>query len=190
MRDAELDRYRALDAERSKWEGREERTLQQLETARRELDKISTDRHGAGSEMYISMATVGEKLKTMEEQLQGANEQMESQKSVIVQLQDERYAAGLENNELRAELAHLEAKLRRKEHLGRTDMGGNRSTSLPLTSVGVVPAEYVTLPLYAWMPLYSHQLQDCQPHNHHLGIPSRLLGAEWLVVYLLLPVEL
>ena len=89
MRDAELDRYRALDTECSKWEGREERTLQQLETARRELDKISTDRHGVGSEMYISMGTVGEKLKTMEEQLQGANEQMESQKSVIAQLQDE-----------------------------------------------------------------------------------------------------
>ena len=81
MRDAELDRYRALDAERSKWEAREERTLQQLETARRELDKISTDRHGVGSDMYISMETEGEKVETMEEQLQGAREQLESQKS-------------------------------------------------------------------------------------------------------------
>ena len=50
MRDAELNWY--WEAEPSKWEAREEQAVQQLEPVRPELDKISTDKHGVGDEIY------------------------------------------------------------------------------------------------------------------------------------------
>ena len=48
----ELEHYRALEAERAKWEARELRMLEQLETTRREIDKLGA---GLGGEMCATL---------------------------------------------------------------------------------------------------------------------------------------
>ena len=105
---AELECYRALDAERAKWETREQRVLEQLETTRHELDK-----HGVG----LMYATLRAKLITVEGQLQVATDELESNRTVVVQQQTEKDAVCLERE---AEVVLLQARLRRMEHLGAT----------------------------------------------------------------------
>ena len=75
---ADLECYRALDAERAKWEAREHRVLEQLDTTRRELDKHGV---GLGSEMYATLRT---KLITVEGQLQLATVELENNRTVVV----------------------------------------------------------------------------------------------------------
>ena len=109
-REAELNLYRTLETEREKWEARE---LRVVEPARRELSKCGL---GVGSEMYDTMSA---KITVVEGQLQGAKDKLEN-KIVVAQLQTERDAIGREREELRAEVAYLQARLRRLEHLDRT----------------------------------------------------------------------
>ena len=123
----ELEHYRALEAERAKWEARELRMLEQLETTRREIDKLGA---GLGGEMC---ATLNRGLITVEGQLQVATEELESNRAVVVRLQTEKDAVCLEREELRAEVALLQAKLRRMEHLGvASESGGISGASSPI----------------------------------------------------------
>ena len=94
-RNVELECYRA---ERAKWEAREQ---QVLETTRRELDKHGV---GLGSEMYATLRT---KLITVEGQLQVATDELEKNRTVVVQLQTEKDAVHLEREELRVEVVLL-----------------------------------------------------------------------------------
>ena len=89
-RDAELDRYQALDAERARWEAREKRVLEHLESTRRELDKGGL---GAGSEMYT---TLNDKLVVVESQLRVANNELKNSKIVVSELRTEKEAVRLE----------------------------------------------------------------------------------------------
>ena len=115
--------------------------LEQLETTRREIDKHGV---GLGSEMC---ATLNRRLITAEGQLQVATEELESNRAVVVQLQTEKDAVCLEREELRAEVALLQAKLRRMEHLGvASESGGSSGSSSPIIPRAVATTGDRTVP--------------------------------------------
>ena len=72
--------YRTLEAERAKWEAREQRTVEQLESVRRKL-------HKGGEGVVYTMWH--DKLGAVEEQLQMANDKLCSWKRKVEQLQEE-----------------------------------------------------------------------------------------------------
>ena len=82
-----------------------------------------------------------------EGQLQVATEELESNRAVVVQLQTEKDAVGLEREELRAEVALLQAKLRRMEHLGvASELGGINGASSPIIPRAVATTGDGTVP--------------------------------------------
>ena len=125
-RDTELDHYRTLEAERAKWEARKQRAVEQLESVRRELHK------GEEGVVYTMWR---DKLGTVEEQLQMANDELCSCKRKVEQLQEEKESMVLQMEELNAEVALLQAKLRRQYRLGETT-GVSGGGTILLASAG------------------------------------------------------
>ena len=75
LRQAELDRYRAQETERERWEAREQRLVDQLEALTREL---SAHKEEMGGVMYTSLR---EQLAVTERQLQEVTEELHSGKA-------------------------------------------------------------------------------------------------------------
>ena len=133
IKDAELNHYRTLEEERAKWEAREQRAVDQLESMRREL--LSVDKHDVGGAGVV-YTTLCHKLESIEGQLQMATNELDSRKLEIERLQEERECTVLQVEELKAEVALLQAKLRRQDRLGDATSVSGAGTSVPSPSVG------------------------------------------------------
>ena len=146
LRDAELDRYRALEAERGRWEAREARLVEQLETVKRELDKGRGVDSGA-------VTTLTCKLAAVEKQLQVATSELETSKRLVARLQSERDSAYWEVGKLQEELASLQVAGKELEGgtesalvMERTRLRAGATAFVPTTggsgssSVGAEPA--------------------------------------------------
>ena len=112
LRDAELRQYKLLETERQKWEGREERLLEQLRTAQAQFEAAKE-----GS---------GEPTKVLEAQLRHEQEIAELRESNKRELEDERLKA----EELQAQAKLLQAQLNRVQ--GTVDRNRAVSSSGPL----------------------------------------------------------
>ena len=126
-RDAmELERYRAMESLREKWEAREQRAVDRLEALNRNL----------GGPRGVEYTSLSQQLETAQERLQSLGEELLSREVIIQVLREESEAGGLERDELRAELTLMHAQVRR---LGMRT-GVNRGSGLlpvPPPSVGI-----------------------------------------------------
>ena len=116
MQKAEIERYRALEEERHKWEERERRAVEQLDAVKAELDKrpVGVGRGGVGGVCGDS-AALSEQLAAAESQLETAEMELRGSRALLAELQTERSATQLELEEVKAELNLMRAKVRRLE---------------------------------------------------------------------------
>ena len=113
LQGAELERYRALEEERSKWEEREQRSMQQLEVTKREYAKgnsvvISL---GAADGTPDSPSLIGTQLEAIKGQVRSVTVDLDSSRERVAELKKENEAKELEIEKLKAERAMLRIRL-------------------------------------------------------------------------------
>ena len=136
VKDSELKYYRSIEAERAKWEAREQRAVKQLESARREL--LSVDKHDVGGEGVV-YTTWRDKLCVVEGQLLVANNELDNSKLEIERPLGENESPVLQIEELKAEVALLQAKLRRPHGLGSIPSAGGARITPPMSALAGAP---------------------------------------------------
>lgn len=131
-KEAELNRYRCLEEERTKWEAREERIVVQLEGVRAELADLKSSR---------ADPTLPARLITAEDRLLAAKKEIESKDQTIADLSGANEAKQLEIKKLQEQVHLLQTQL---ERLGststRTTMSGG-TTSLSTLGSGERPGD-------------------------------------------------
>ena len=140
-REAELDQYRALEAERAKWEAREQCIVDQLESLRRQCLPVDKHDMGVGGVMY---SVWHDKLTTVNQLLQEDSEELGNKEVEIEQLKGERESALLQVEEMKAEIALLQAKLKRREWTeGASSKGADTDIALMSVTATTGPGSYL-----------------------------------------------
>ena len=173
-REAELDQYRALEAERAKWEAREQRVVDQLESLRGECLPVDKHDEGVGVFMY---SVWHDKLTTVNQQLQHASEELGNKEVEIEQLKGERESALLQVEEMKAEIALLQAKLKRREWTeGASSKGADTDTAL-MSVMATTGGSYLRASAVPFTPFTGSTLPS---HTSTSSVATSYLSQEWI----------
>ena len=131
QRSAELDHYRSLEEERRKWEVRESRLIEQLENLKLELSNHKPDSGYVDNPVVVKLQS----------ELQLVTSQLDSSKVQLAEAGALNSSQQLETQELRAEIALLQVRLKRAEGQGRDATTPESRATMANTAVRcVMPA--------------------------------------------------